>query len=199
MNLKYHIIKGVVEKSAIVDVLGDGELYTTNATECANNVTKMWSPKKLDPYNFCIEYGKLLTEHESNILRRIDLWITPCYVKFTSWSSNIDAQSLFFLYGYCVDSGVWSSLDPFCKHQITYCNINLNMPSAPSYMKRVWHYIVLTHNLSEELYRSSHGMNTWITLTPTGRLCFFNNTIVNLLSNFIPSDYIKIQPKDPHG
>ena len=27
------------------------------------------SPKKLDPYNFCIEYGKLLTEQESNILR----------------------------------------------------------------------------------------------------------------------------------
>ena len=29
-----------------------------------------------------------------------------------------------------VDSGVRSSLDLFCKHQITYCNINFNMPSA---------------------------------------------------------------------
>ena len=39
-----------------------------------------------------------------------------------------------------VDSGVRSSLDPFCKHQIAYCNINFNMPSAPSYMRKVWHY-----------------------------------------------------------
>ena len=31
-------------------------------------------------------------------------------------------------------------VDPFCKHQITYCNINLNMPSAPSCMRNVWHY-----------------------------------------------------------
>ena len=29
-----------------------------------------------------------------------------------------------------VGSGVRPSLDPFCKHQIIYCNINFNMPSA---------------------------------------------------------------------
>ena len=93
MNLKYHIIKGVVEKSGIVDVLGDGELYTTNAKECVNNVIKMWSPKKLDPYNFCIEYGKLLTEQESNILRCC-LWeestceLRPEFesIDFTQWT-----------------------------------------------------------------------------------------------------------------
>ena len=53
-----------------------------------------------------------------------------------------------------VDSGVRSSLDPFCKHQITYCNINFNMPSAPSYMRKVWHYkrantLLIRRTLSE--------------------------------------------------
>ena len=50
-----------------------------------------------------------------------------------------------------VDSGVRPSLDPFCKHQITYCNINFNMPSALA---------LQPHNLSEELYQSPHGTNT---------------------------------------
>ena len=70
MEFKYHLIKGVVEKLGIVDVKEDAELYTTNATECVNDVIKMWSPPgKLDPYQFSIEYGKLLCEQESNILR----------------------------------------------------------------------------------------------------------------------------------
>ena len=39
-----------------------------------------------------------------------------------------------------VGSGVRPSLEPFYKHQIIYCNINFNMPSDLSYMRKVWHY-----------------------------------------------------------
>ena len=38
-----------------------------------------------------------------------------------------------------VGSGVRPSLDPFCRHQITL-QYYFNMPSAPSYMTKVWHY-----------------------------------------------------------
>ena len=62
-----------------------------------------------------------------------------------------------------VDSGVRSSLDPFCKHQITYCNINFNIPSAPSYTRNVWHYSRANTQLITK---------NCIILTPTGRLIF---------------------------
>ena len=36
--------------------------------------------------------------------------------------------------GIAIDN-LLSTLDPFCKHEITYCNINFNMPPVPSYEK----------------------------------------------------------------
>ena len=59
-----------------------------------------------------------------------------------------------------VVSGVRPSLDPFCKHQIIYCNINFNMPSAPYTCERFGIIIVLTHDSPEELYLNFHGTNT---------------------------------------
>ena len=93
-----------------------------------------------------------------------------------------------------VDSGVRSSLDPFCKHQITYCNINFNMPSAPSYMRNVWHY----RRANTQLIRRTVSEFPWHdhlnNHDPNWQVDFFNNTILNVMSNFIPNDYIKIQP-----
>ena len=93
-----------------------------------------------------------------------------------------------------VGSGVRPSLDPFCKHQMTYCNINFNMPS---YMRKVWHY----DRANTRLIRRTISEFPWYELLkkhdPNWQVEFFNNTILNIMSNFIPNDYINIQPKDP--
>ena len=34
-------------------------------------------------------------------------------------------------------------------------------------------------------------------LDPSQQVEFFNNKILNIASNFIPNNYVKIQPKDP--
>ena len=39
-----------------------------------------------------------------------------------------------------IDSGVRSSLDQSCKHQITYCKLNIKCPQIPSSKRLVWHY-----------------------------------------------------------
>ena len=37
-------------------------------------------------------------------------------------------------------SGVRPSLDPTCKHQITFCKINFLMPPPPAYKRKIWHF-----------------------------------------------------------
>ena len=44
-----------------------------------------------------------------------------------------------------IDSGVRSSLDQSCKHQITYCKLSIKCPQIPSSKRLVWHYAKGTH------------------------------------------------------
>ena len=39
-----------------------------------------------------------------------------------------------------IDSGVRSSLDQTCKHQITYCKLSIKRPLIPPPKRLVWHY-----------------------------------------------------------
>ena len=39
-----------------------------------------------------------------------------------------------------LDSGVRPSLDPTCKHQITFCKINFSIPSPPAYNRKIWQF-----------------------------------------------------------
>ena len=39
-----------------------------------------------------------------------------------------------------LDSGVRPSLDPTCKHQITFCKINFKIPPPPAYSRKVWQF-----------------------------------------------------------
>ena len=63
---RYHLIKGVVGHSGIVDIQ---DLFTTNSTESINSVLKSWENSKNDPYSFTNSYEKLLDNQNSNILQ----------------------------------------------------------------------------------------------------------------------------------
>ena len=39
-----------------------------------------------------------------------------------------------------LNSGVRSSLDPTCKHQITFCKINFLIPPPPAYKRKIWQF-----------------------------------------------------------
>ena len=71
------------------------------------------------------------------------------------------------------------------------------MPSAPSYMRKVWHY----SRANTQLIRRTVSEFPWHEYLnnhdPNWQVEFFNNTILNVMSNFIANDYIKIRPKDP--
>ena len=96
--------------------------------------------------------------------------------------------------------GVRPSLDPTVKHQITYCNLNLSIPYAPSCHMNVWHFdraqpdliqqAIKNFNWEHELHRIKN---------PSDQVNFFNEHLLNILSNFIPNGVKKFVPRDPHG
>ena len=97
-----------------------------------------------------------------------------------------------------MESGTRNSLDPFCHHQITYCRFNYKIPNPPSFERKIWIYDRADINLIrttisrfpwEEYFRDNHNVN-W-------QVDFFTETILNIMSNFIPNKIIKIIPSDP--
>ena len=97
-----------------------------------------------------------------------------------------------------LDSGVRPSLDPTCKHQITYCKINFKIPPSPAYDRKVWHFnkansALITRAISEFPWEDRFHQNT----DPSLQVELLNQTTLNIMSNFIPHDTIRIKPSEP--
>ena len=96
-----------------------------------------------------------------------------------------------------MESGVRPSPDNFCKHQMTFCNLNIHIPPPPLYSRRIWHYNRINNDAMTRAVTDFPWINHLSNLDPSHQVEFFNNTILNIASNFIPNNYVKIQPKDP--
>ena len=97
-----------------------------------------------------------------------------------------------------MESGVRPSLDSFCKHQIIYCKLDLKIPMAPSFHRKLWHYKRANEVLIKRSVCDFNWQNHLLSNHDTNwQINFFNSTILNIMSNFIPNEYIKINPKDP--
>ena len=99
-----------------------------------------------------------------------------------------------------MESGVRPSPDNFCKHQMTFCNLNLHIPPPPVYSRKMhWHY----NRTNSDAMTKAVTDFPWTThlgnLAPFKQVELFNNKILNIASNFIPNNYVKIQPQDPPG
>ena len=98
-----------------------------------------------------------------------------------------------------VGSGVRPSLDPFCKHQIIYCNINFNMPSAPSYMRNVWHY----NHANTRFIRRTISEIPWYehlkNYNPNWQVECFNNTIRHIMLTLFQMTTSEFNRKILHG
>ena len=82
------------------------------------------------------------------------------------------------------DSGVHSSLHPNCHHQIVYAKFNLEIIYSPPYLQEVWHY----KDSNIEIIQRAMSVNEKVDI--------FNNTFLNILSNFIPHKILTYD-KDP--
>ena len=85
------------------------------------------------------------------------------------------------------------SLDPRCHHQINHVELNIVNPPPPSFTRRIWHYgranpDMINHAINgvdweRKLNELSHS--------PDLQVSFFNETLMNIFSNFIPNELKK--------
>ena len=97
-----------------------------------------------------------------------------------------------------IDSGTKPSLDNYCHHQIIYCRMNFNIPPPPPFHRKIWKYAradvrLIKRAISDYPWRFRLNSNP----DPNWQVTLFTETILNIMSNFIPNEIIKVTPKDP--
>ena len=101
-----------------------------------------------------------------------------------------------------IDSGVHSPLHPNCHHQTVYARFNLEIIYPPPHLREVWQYKDANIQL---IRRTINGSNWTRVFSNTSvnekvnifKVNIFNNTILNILSNFIPHKILTCDDKDP--
>ena len=96
-----------------------------------------------------------------------------------------------------MESGVHSSLHPNCHHQIVFAKINLKICYPPPYEREIWHY----DKVNAELIRRSIDQFPWdnrfSNIDVNQKVHLFNQTIKNILRNFIPYETVTCDDGDP--
>ena len=95
-----------------------------------------------------------------------------------------------------MESGVHSSLHPNCHHQIVFAKINLKIYYPPPYEREIWHYekanadlICTSINQFPQDIRFAH-------IDVNQKVRLFNQTIKNILCNFIPHETFTCDDRD---
>ena len=97
-----------------------------------------------------------------------------------------------------LNSGTRPSLDPKCHHQIIHCKVNFRIPPPPPCDRKNWHY----HRANVEAIQKSLSDFPWEQYLYRNddvnwQVQLFTDTVLNVMTNFIPNDIKKIIPRDP--
>ena len=96
-----------------------------------------------------------------------------------------------------LDSGTPASLDSYCHHQIIYCRVNFKIPPLP-FERKIWHYnradsAAIKRSMTNFPWRQHLNINT----DPNWQAQTFTDTLLNIMSNFIPNETKRFVPRDP--
>ena len=97
------------------------------------------------------------------------------------------------------NSGVHSSLHPNCHHQIIHSKFNFKIFYPPPYERVVWHYQDANNDL---IHRSISQFNWERVFSNKGvnkQISIFNETILNIMTNFIPHETKIFNDREPPG
>ncbi len=96
-----------------------------------------------------------------------------------------------------VETEVHPSLDPVCHHSIISGKINIRCPPVPSFNRKIWDYDKANTNAIRESILKFPWEVHLSNLSPNEQASFFTETLLNVFSNFIPNQNIKVKPRDP--
>ena len=97
-----------------------------------------------------------------------------------------------------LDSGTRASLDSNCHHQIIRCKINFRIPPPPPSERMIWHYnranvAAIQRSMTDFPWIQHLNLNSDI----NWQVKTFIETVLNIMSNFIPRDIKRFVPRDP--
>ena len=95
------------------------------------------------------------------------------------------------------ESGVHPSLYYTCHHQIIYTKICFKVHFPPLYEREVWHYNRAQVDFIKRSIENFDWDRAFSSLGVNGQVELFNDTLLNIFSNFIPHEIIKCSSKDP--
>ena len=96
-----------------------------------------------------------------------------------------------------VESGVHPSLHPNCHHQIVFAKFNLQIYYPPLYLWDIWLYKQANTEIIRRAITDFNWDRAFLNTNVNEKVSIFSNTILNILSKFIPHETIVCDDKDP--
>ena len=97
-----------------------------------------------------------------------------------------------------VESGVHPSLHPNCHHQIVFATFNLIISYPPPYSREVWHYREAYTDLIRRAISNFNWEKAFYNPNVNKKVSIFDETILNVLSNYIPHETLLVMTKILH-
>ena len=98
---------------------------------------------------------------------------------------------------FVTESGVHPSLHPNCHHQIVFSKLSLKVKYPSLYERLVWDYKNADYNQSVKQLKCFNWEKLFQNKNIHDQLKMFNETIVDIVSNYIPNNFIICDDKDP--
>ena len=95
-----------------------------------------------------------------------------------------------------IESGVQPSLHPNCHHQIIFAKFNLDIVHPPPYERETWHYQKGNINFIKRAINSFDWEKAFSNIDVDKMVSIFNQTIINILCNFIPPETVLFDDRD---
>ena len=96
-----------------------------------------------------------------------------------------------------VNCGTHSSLNFKCHYQITHSKLNLNIDYPPPYEQLVWDYRKANIDNIKNSIKSVNWEFLLNNKTVNRQVAIFNETILNIFSNFVPNKLVTFNDCDP--
>ena len=96
-----------------------------------------------------------------------------------------------------IESGVHSPLHSNCHHQIIFAKSSLEVVYPPPYVREVWHHKDANTEVIRRAINEFNWQMAFLNTNINEKVYIFNSTILNILSNFIPHEFVACDDKDP--
>ena len=96
-----------------------------------------------------------------------------------------------------MDSGVHPSLHSNCHHQIIYAKFDLKVSYPPPYERTVWHFSPANTDHIKKAISLFYWESLLNNLDVNEQVSVFNETIMNIIPNFVPNELIICYDRDP--